>query len=94
LAGPGAGEDQSEVYALLRRAEELRGDYRRVYMYFVKHLSVGDLRAVEDLERMGIENPQAIIEELVELGILERGLDCYNLVRPLHRYFARKRRLL
>ena len=80
------------VAELLEKVRGLSGEERRVYEYFVKYVSVGDLRAVLDLERLGVKRPQDVIDRLVGMGILERGTDCYNLARPLRE--ARKRRLL
>ena len=84
---------EEEALTLLRRAESLRGDHRKVFSYFSKHFSVGDIRAVEDLEKMGVRDPQSVIQDLIEMGLLERGLDCYNLAKPLRVYLANKRRL-
>jgi hypothetical protein len=76
--------------ALLEVIESLDAAHKKVAGYFIKHISVGDLRAVLDLKKMGVENPEEIIEELVELGILEKGIDCYNLSKPM-RYYVFKR---
>ncbi len=84
---------RQEASRLLAVAQKLEGDYRKVFEYFVKYVSVGDLRAEAELSRLGVKDPINIIEELVDMGLLERGIDCYNLARPLRRYYARSRGL-
>ncbi|WP_338600580.1 hypothetical protein V6M85_12230 [Sulfolobus tengchongensis] len=49
--------------------------------YFKTYVSVGEIIAVMDLKAKGISNPQAVISKLIEMGIIERGEGCYNLVR-------------
>ncbi len=82
--------EAGEAARLLDVAARLRGEERRVYEYFVKNVSVGDIRAVMELERMGMRDPRSIIERLIEMGLLERGLDCYNLAKPLREYYSRR----
>ena len=88
------GTTEPEVAELLERARRLSPKERAVAEYFFRHISVGDLRAVLDLKKRGVADPQAIIDKLVEIGILEKGVDCYNLAAPLRRYFIRKRGVL
>ncbi len=80
-----------EASRLLEKAARLSGPKRKVYEYFVKNISVGDLRAEYELSRLGVENPLDVIEELIEEGLIERGVDCFNLARPLRKYYARRR---
>ncbi|MEB3844486.1 MAG: hypothetical protein LRS48_02240 [Desulfurococcales archaeon] len=77
---------------LLDMAKRLGDDERRVLSYFMKNVSVGDIRAVLDLERLGVKNAETIIERLIDLGFLEKGTDCYNLSKPLRVYVFRKQR--
>ncbi len=77
---------------LLDKAKRLGDDERRVLSYFMKNISVGDIRAVLDLEKLGVKNAEAIIEHLINLGFLEKGTDCYNLSKPLRVYVFRKNR--
>lgn len=82
---------EEEALRLLEAARRLGPRERKVFEYFRKYVSVGDLRAVLDLERLGVRDAQDVIDRLVEMGLLERGVDCYNLARPLREYFRRKR---
>jgi len=81
----------AEASRLLELARRLEGDKRKVYQYFVKNVSVGDLKAEYELKRMGVSEPLEIIEELIEAGLLERGIDCFNLAYPLRKYYASRR---
>ncbi|ACP35660.1 hypothetical protein YG5714_1552 [Sulfolobus islandicus Y.G.57.14] len=49
--------------------------------YFKNYVSVGEIAATMDLKARGISNPQAVISKLIEMGIIEKGEGCYNLVR-------------
>lgn len=49
--------------------------------YFKTYISVGEIIATIDLKARGVSNPQAVISKLLEMGIIERGEGCYNLVR-------------
>jgi len=73
----------SEASKILSRAERLEGEYRIVYQYFLDNISVGDLRAVEDLKRKGVRDPLRVIYKLVSDGLLERSGDVFNLPKPL-----------
>ncbi|MCE4608870.1 MAG: hypothetical protein F7C36_00610 [Desulfurococcales archaeon] len=77
---------------LLEQIEKLPPDSRKVAEYFMKHISVGDLRAVLDLKKLGVKDPESRIEELISLGILEKGVDCFNLSTPLRNYIFSRRR--
>ncbi len=87
---PPRAELSKEAAALLEKVEKLGKEERRVAEYFFKHISVGGLRAVLDLKRLGVQEPEEKIEKLIELGVLERGMDCYNLAKPLRDYFIKK----
>ena len=87
------GDWRQEASRLLAIAQRLEGEKKKVFEYFVKYVSVGDLRAEAELQKLGVKDPINVIEELVEMGLLERGIDCYNLARPLRRYYARNRGL-
>jgi len=71
---------------LLTRARRLPRELRRVFQYFYDNVSVGELRAIHDLKRLGVRDPQAAISELIRLGLVEKGRECYNLARPLREY--------
>ena len=85
---------EKEVARLMELIRSLPPEERRAAEYFVKHISVGDIRAVMDLKKAGIKDPETVLERLVELGVLEKGLDCYNLAKPLRVYLVRKRGVL
>ena len=82
----------AKAMELIERARRLPKELRIVFEYFYKNLSVGDLRAVKELERIGINDPQDKIDKLIEEGLIERGIDCYNLAKPLREYVYRRGR--
>lgn len=49
--------------------------------YFKENISVGELIALRDLKYKGIRDPERIIAKLIQMGIIEKGEGCYNLVR-------------
>lgn len=75
---------------LLEVARSLKGELREAFIYLVDNISVGDLRAAMDLRRRGIKDPAAVLEELVNMGLAERGDECYNLPAPLRRLIAER----
>lgn len=79
-----------EATKLLDRARKMSREEKIVFNYFVDNVSVGELRAVKELSRKGVEDPLKVIMKLVEEGLLEKGYDCYNLVEPLRVYRARR----
>ena len=81
---------ERRAYELLERARRLQGDARQALIYMVDNVSVGDLRAVEDLRRKGLRDPVAALDELVEMGLVERGRGCFNLAAPLRTLIARR----
>ena len=85
-----ASEWLVEASRLLDKARKLEGLERVVFNYFMDAVSVGEIRAVKELMRKGVERPVEVIERLVEMGLLERGYDCYNLAAPLRAYRARR----
>jgi hypothetical protein len=79
-----------EASKLLDKARKMSSEERAVFNYFMDNVSVGELRAVKELSRKGVEDPLKVIMKLVEEGLLEKGYDCYNLVEPLRIYRARR----
>ncbi|MEB3774439.1 MAG: hypothetical protein GSR86_05900 [Desulfurococcales archaeon] len=73
----------AEASKILSRAERLEGDYRIVFEYFLDNISVGDLRAVEDLKRKGVRDPLRVMVRLVIDGLLEKRGDVFNLPEPV-----------
>lgn len=49
--------------------------------YFKNVISVGEIIAVRELKALGIKEPELVIAKLIEMGIIEKGEGCYNLVR-------------
>ncbi|QGR19441.1 PolB1-binding protein PBP2 family protein [Stygiolobus azoricus] len=49
--------------------------------YFKNVISVGEILAVRELKALGVKEPEATIAKLIEMGVIEKGEGCYNLVR-------------
>ncbi|BFH74477.1 hypothetical protein SJAV_24210 [Sulfurisphaera javensis] len=49
--------------------------------YFKNVISVGEIIALRELKALGIKDPEEVISKLIEMGIIEKGEGCYNLVR-------------
>lgn len=81
---------RAAAYRLLEAARGLQGDLRTALIYFLEEVSVGDLRAAQDLMKRGVTDPAAVIERLVEMGLVERGRDCLNLAAPLRRMLSER----
>ncbi|ESQ26495.1 MAG: hypothetical protein JCHSAcid_01470 [uncultured Acidilobus sp. JCHS] len=81
---------RAEASRLLELARGLKGEARDAFLYFLDNVSVGDLRAIRDLSKKGIRDPAGVIEELIEVGLLERGRDCFNVPEPLRRLIAER----
>lgn len=62
---PGTGASRVEVDELLKDPE-----MRKVIEYLNENWSVGDLRIMNDLERMGIQNPRRLIRKLLDLELI------------------------
>jgi len=45
-------------------------EMRKVIEYLSEHWSVGDLRIMNDLEKMGIQNPRRLIRKLLDLELI------------------------
>lgn len=75
---------------LLEKARRLRGELREAFVYLVDNVSVGDLRAALDLRRKGLKDPASALEALVDMGLAERGRECYNLPEPLRKLIAKR----
>ncbi len=65
-----------------RARRELSVEERKVFDYFLQHISVGEIIALRELKlRYGIEDPLSVIVKLIDKGYIERGEGCYNLAR-------------
>ena len=49
--------------------------------YFMNVVSVGEIIAVRELKALGVSDPEKVIQKLIEMGVIEKGEGCYNLVR-------------
>ncbi|MEB3816822.1 MAG: hypothetical protein LRS46_02615 [Desulfurococcales archaeon] len=79
-----------EASKLLDRARNLNDKEKTVLKYFIDNVSVGTIRALRDLRRKGIDNPELIIDKLINLGLLEKGEYSYSLSKPLRMLRARR----
>jgi len=78
MSDEGGGSSSSD--SILRKIEGLDHDSRQVLKYFVQNRSVGELLAVRELRGLyRIKDPLKVISGLIELGLLERGVGCYNI---------------
>jgi hypothetical protein len=77
-----------ESSKILEKARNLSEEEKKVFRYFLENISVGDLRAIMELNRKGIKSPSSIIETLVSNGLLERGNYCYSLPYHLRIYVS------
>ncbi|RLE70261.1 MAG: hypothetical protein DRJ37_06775 [Thermoprotei archaeon] len=50
----------------------LSDDVIKAITYLSEYWSVGEIRFIEDLKRMGVKNPREVIRELLKLGYIER----------------------
>ncbi len=56
----------------------------KVLKYFIRHRSVGELIAIRELRGLyRINDPAKCIGKLIDLGLLERGMGCYNVSKDL-----------
>lgn len=79
-----------EASRLIEKARRLSREEKIVFNYFMENVSVGELRAVKELSRKGIEDPAKVLMKLVNEGLIEKGYDCYNLAAPLRVYRSRR----
>ncbi len=87
-----SGDWRVEAARLLEKSRSLSKEKRIILNYFMKNISVGDIRSVLDLEKKGVKNAEELIEEMLEEGFLEKATDCYNLSYPLRMYiFSREK---
>ena len=71
---------------------DLDPDEKKVLDYFFSNISVGEIIAQRELKVLeGVENPQEVIDRLVEKGLLERSMGCINLSKHLREQVFRKR---
>lgn len=57
----------------------LTSDEIRVFRYFLKNRSVGEVLAIKELQILeGIKDPLFVINSLIEKGMLVRGKGCYS----------------
>ncbi len=69
---------------LKRVLKSLDQESLKVLKYFIKHRSVGELIAIRELRGIyRINDPAKCIGKLIDLGLLERGMGCYNVSKKL-----------
>jgi len=56
-------------------------DIEKAIRYFKSAISVGEILAYKELLALGIKSPEIVITKLLEMGIIEKGEGCYNLVK-------------
>ena len=67
----------------LKNKEITNEDEKKVVLYFIKNISVGEILALRELEILGVKNPIKIIRSLILKGVLEKGEGCYNLAKDI-----------
>jgi len=71
--------------------KSLSDDEKKVLKYFITYRSVGELLAVRELRGLyRVRDPTKIIAKLIDLGILSRGVGCYNISEKFLSYLRRK----
>ncbi len=64
--------------------KSLSGDELKVFDYFLRNISVGEIIAVRELQyRYKVERPLEVIFRLINKGLIEKGEGCYNLSKEL-----------
>ncbi|RLG74919.1 MAG: hypothetical protein DRO23_05330 [Thermoprotei archaeon] len=56
---------------------------KKVTLYFIRNISVGEILALRELEILGVKNPLKVIRTLILKGVLEKGEGCYNLAKDI-----------
>jgi hypothetical protein len=75
--------------SIRRMIELLSDEERKVLEYFVRYRSVGDLLAVRELKGLyKVREPTKIINRLIELGLLDRGIGCYNISKDVLKLYS------
>ena len=68
----------------MSKVNRLDSEGSKVLKYFIRYRSVGELLALRELKGLyGIKDPAKVIGHLLDLGLLERGLGCYNISRDV-----------
>ncbi len=81
-------KDEVNYEEILRK---LSKEEMKVVNYFVTYRSVGELLAIRELKGIyGVKDPGKVIMKLIDLGILERGVGCYNISRGFLKYIRSK----
>ncbi|MCD6428522.1 MAG: hypothetical protein J7L12_02775 [Desulfurococcales archaeon] len=69
---------------IMSKVNRLDSEGSKVLKYFIRYRSVGELLALRELKGLyGIKDPAKVIGHLLDLGLLERGLGCYNISRDV-----------
>jgi len=83
-----SNDDDKYFSNVLKR---LSDDEKKVLKYFITYRSVGELLAVRELRGLyKVRDPTKIIAKLIDLGIVSRGVGCYNISGKFLSYLRRK----
>ncbi len=78
--------DDSDLKEILKGLDP---ELRTVLKYFIRYRSVGELIAIRELRGLyRIEDPAKCIGKLVDLGLIERGMGCYNISKRVLRHLS------
>ena len=84
--------ESEDLDKILRVVKELSYEERKVLEYMIHNPSVGEIIAIRELRSLyKIENPELVLAKLIELGLVERGLACYNLSRTLRKLIKERK---
>lgn len=73
-------------YKILKslKSKKISGEEeKKVTLYFIRNISVGEILALRELEILGVKNPSKVIRTLILKGVLEKGEGCYNLAKDI-----------
>lgn len=72
-----------KILKSLKSKEIGNEEEKKVTLYFIRNVSVGEVLALRELEILGVKNPSKVIRTLILKGVLERGEGCYNLAKDI-----------
>ncbi len=72
-----------KILKSLKSKEISNEEEKKVTLYFIRNISVGEILALRELEILGVKNPSKVIRTLILKGVLEKGEGCYNLAKDI-----------
>jgi len=72
-----------KILKSLKGKEISSEEEKKVTLYFIRNISVGEILALRELEILGVKNPLKVIRTLILKGVLEKGEGCYNLAKDI-----------